>query len=95
MHNLTAIWDEDATEEEVVRTYQYLINTGQAWRLEGHVGRTAMALIEEGRCALGPEAYTDYYGGRVPSRHEVTAGTKGSAEYVTKKGHAIMEDNDA
>ena len=95
MHNLTAIWDEDATEEEVVRTYQYLINTGQAWRLEGHVGRTAMALIEEGRCALGPEAYTNYYGGRVPSRTEVVAGTKGSPEYVAEKGYTIMEEANA
>lgn len=95
MHNMAAIWDPEAPEDEFIKTYQYLINTGQAWRLEGHVGRTAMDLIEQGRCALGPEAYTNYYGGRVPSRHEVKAGTKGSPEYVTKKGYTIMESTDA
>ena len=95
MHNMAAIWDPEAPEDEFIKTYQYLINTGQAWRLEGHVGRTAMDLIEQGRCALGPEAYTDYYGGRVPSRHEVKAGTKGSPEYVAEKGYTIMENTDA
>jgi len=91
MHNLTAIWDENATEEALVRTYQYLINTGQAWRLEGSVGRTAMSLIEEGRCALGKEGFTDYYGGGVPSRTEVKEGSKGSKDYVTERGHDILE----
>lgn len=95
MHNMTALWDAEAPEDEVVRTYQYLINTGQAWRLEGHVGRTAMDLLKQGRCALGLQPYTDYYGGRIPSRHEVKAGSMGSLEYVSKKGYTIMEDANA
>ena len=60
---------------------QDLINTGTAWKLEGSVGRSAMALIESGECMLGEEGHRDYRGNYVPSRHEVEAGSKGSPEY--------------
>jgi hypothetical protein len=39
---------EGASEEEQVRAWQYLVDTGQAWQLQGWFGRTAMALIEAG-----------------------------------------------
>ena len=38
----------EGTEEEVINAYQYLVNTGLAWKLQGFFGRTAKALIEEG-----------------------------------------------
>ena len=82
MNDLTALYDEHATEQEVVDAYQYLINTGQAWRMEGHVGRTAMRLIENGQCVLGEQGHRDYWGNYVPSRTEVEPGTKGSVEYA-------------
>lgn len=75
-------YDEDLTQEEYVEQMQALIDSGTAWRLEGSVGRAAMALIEEGYCMLGEQAHTDYWGNRVPSRYEVLAGTKGSPEYI-------------
>ena len=80
--NYDALWDEDASEEDTIATYQALIDSGMAWSLEGHVGRTAMGLIESGQCMLGEEAHVDYWGNRVPSRTEVEPGTKGSREYV-------------
>ena len=61
---------------------QQLIDSGMAWRLEGHVGRECMRAIEQGFAVLGPEAHRDFYGNRVPSRHEVVPGTKGSVEYA-------------
>ena len=44
----TALYREDATEDELVVLYQELVNNGQAWMLEGSVGRTAYDLIEQG-----------------------------------------------
>jgi hypothetical protein len=85
--DLSALYDEDASQEDVVRAYQYLIDTGDAWRLEGHVGRTAMDLIEGGYCVLGETDHEDYYGNHVPSRHQVQAGTKGSVEYAESTGN--------
>ena len=67
---------------------QTLINTGLAWGLEGHVGRTCMAAIENGDCMLGNEPHRDYYGNRIPSRTEVRPGTKGSREFVMKHHNA-------
>jgi len=37
---------EDGTEEEVISAWQYLVDTGLAWRLQGWFGRTAQALID-------------------------------------------------
>lgn len=38
------------TEAEIIESWQYLIDTGLAWSLQGFFGRTAMALIEQGIC---------------------------------------------
>lgn len=85
MADMSAIWREDATEDEVIEAYQELIDNGQAWRLEGHVGRTAMDLIESGLCTLGPVGHRDYWGNYIPSRDEVEPGTKGSVEYAEER----------
>ena len=38
------------TEEEMVGFFQELIDSGLAWQLQGHYGRVANNLIEEGLC---------------------------------------------
>jgi hypothetical protein len=38
----------DLPEDETVAMFQKLVNSGMAWRLQGHYGRTAAALIEAG-----------------------------------------------
>lgn len=36
------------SEDQVIEAWQYLVNTGLAWQLQGWFGRTAQALIEQG-----------------------------------------------
>ena len=36
--------------DEIVPFFQYLIDNGMAWSLQGHYGRTATTLIELGEC---------------------------------------------
>ena len=41
---------EVGTEEEYIEAWQYLIDKGHAWKLQGWFGRRARDLIEEGVC---------------------------------------------
>lgn len=38
------------TGEQVVELFQELIDTGLAWKLQGHYGRTAANFIDQGIC---------------------------------------------
>jgi hypothetical protein len=70
-----------AAQDEDAQGLQYLIDRG-TWGLEGSIGRAMMAAIEAGACVLGDEPARDYWGNRIPSRHEVLSGTKGSVLYA-------------
>lgn len=43
---------EAKNEEQIIEAWQYLIDTGQAWTLQGFFGRTAQALIDQGICTV-------------------------------------------
>lgn len=65
-------------EEYGLTELQNLINTGDAWKMEGHTGRTAMSALEQGACVLPEESHLDYYGNTVPARADVKDGHKGT-----------------
>jgi hypothetical protein len=69
-YNVTAIQDQ--------------INSGICWHMEGSVGRFAMSMLQAGVCMLPLVRKTNAYGGTVPSRNDVKAGTTGSFEHCAK-----------
>jgi hypothetical protein len=42
--------EEPVSEEQAIAAWQYLIDTGLAWQLQGCFGRYAAHLIEHGIC---------------------------------------------
>lgn len=41
---------DNPTEELVIRAYQFLIDNGTVWQLQGFFGRNAQSLIDNGYC---------------------------------------------
>ena len=53
MDNYTALgiaegFETPESDEQFLEAWQHLVDTGLAWTLEGHIGRTAQALIRNG-----------------------------------------------
>jgi hypothetical protein len=40
----------EMSNEQAVKFFQKLIDSGLAWKLQGHYGRAAESLIEQGLC---------------------------------------------
>lgn len=82
--DITVLYREDATEEDILDTFQHLVDTGIAWHLEGTVGRCASEMIQSGAIMLGETPQRDYYGHVVPSRWQIVPGSPGSPEYAER-----------
>jgi hypothetical protein len=59
---------------------QGLIDSGQAWRLEGSVGRAASEALKDGACVLPEQDHKDYWGNTVPAWWMLQNGTKGTPQ---------------
>mgnify|MGYP001397707787 CR=1 FL=1 len=46
--NIIAYEAGELNETETIELFQELVNSGLAWQLQGHYGRTAAALIDAG-----------------------------------------------
>lgn len=57
---------DEPTEEELNAAWQWLVDTGTCWNLQGWYGRSAMNLIESGTILPPKENHKDYYGNTVP-----------------------------
>ena len=55
--SLTVIELGEGTEQDQIAAWQYLIDTGAVWQLQGRYGRAAVYLIDEGICTA-PDSET-------------------------------------
>mgnify|MGYP000683989188 CR=1 FL=1 len=62
--------------EMVAPLFQYLIDTGHVWNLQGHHGHLAIELIQDGICIFGEKSFKS-----VPSRYDLPPGEAGTIEY--------------
>ena len=46
-------------QEKITEAWQFLIDTGVCWQLQGWFGRSAARLIEEGICTIPKEGNND------------------------------------
>lgn len=65
---------EEADEDTNIEAWQFLIDQGVVWQLQGSFGRTAMDLIRDGICQLPPKRQTDHWGHTIPSRDDLEKG---------------------
>lgn len=47
---MTIECDDTATDYEIIQAFQFLIDNGTVWSLQGWYGRAAKQLIETGQC---------------------------------------------
>lgn len=55
MDNIDRLMDYEQgklSEEETIVLFQALVNSGLAWKLQGHYGRTAKAMLDAGLISL-------------------------------------------
>ena len=62
--------DPDVENEEELAELQKWVDDGRIWHMEGYIGRTAAALLDEGYLKYPEHRTYDYWGNPVPTRKE-------------------------
>jgi hypothetical protein len=52
----------ELSDEDTIKLFQHLVDTGQVWSLQDSYGRQAMAMIEAGLVKPPKKETRDYYG---------------------------------
>jgi len=58
---------EACTTDEELSAWQYLVDTGLCWNLQGYYGRTAVRYLQEGIILPAQKDHKDYYGNTIPA----------------------------
>ena len=62
--------DPDVENKEELAELQKWVDDGRIWHMEGYIGRTAAALLDEGYLKYPEDRTYDYWGNPVPTRKE-------------------------
>ncbi len=65
VENIMAYENGELNENETIKLFQHLLDTGQVWGLQGHYGRTAWDMLEEGLLTPPKTPQKDYYGNTI------------------------------
>jgi len=63
--NIIAYETGQLDKKGIIKLFQHLVDTGQAWHLQGHYGRTANALINAGYVVPSRKKTKDYWGNTI------------------------------
>lgn len=92
-NKLTEELIRDLQKANGVDTLQLFIDTGDAWKTEGHIGRSAMCALTSGACFLPDKGHFDAYGNFVPARSNLKAGTTGTLENSQTFWQGVLDGN--
>jgi len=88
-HEYIFKWENGSLNDvDTIKLFQYLIDEGHAWNLQGFYGRTADELIEAGYCTLSYKETKGHYiwgNPMIPSKHQLKPNAPGTDAYVQKR----------